>query len=117
MSKLSSTLRQNQEKGQGLVEYALILVLVGVVCLGIMSVVGGGVGNVFCSVTSSLGAKLTSTPCVKGPQEGDTCVDYYSPTWHYIQRYHNGAWGRIAEPGGSLPTCSFSAYPPNGSRA
>jgi len=43
-----------QEQGQGLVEYAIILVLVAVVVIAVMRLLGPRVGNVFSSVNSSL---------------------------------------------------------------
>jgi len=44
-----------QEKGQGLVEYALILVLVAIIVIAILMVLGPQIGNVFSRVTSGLG--------------------------------------------------------------
>lgn len=44
------------EKGQGLVEYALILVLVAVVVIVVLQILGPTIGNVFSSIVSSLGA-------------------------------------------------------------
>ena len=43
-----------REEGQGLVEYALILVLVAVVVIAILTVLGPQIGGVFSSVTSGL---------------------------------------------------------------
>ncbi|MFN8383835.1 MAG: hypothetical protein U0V02_17995 [Anaerolineales bacterium] len=43
-----------KEKGQGLVEYALIMVLVGVVVIAVLMVVGPQIGNIFSRVNSSL---------------------------------------------------------------
>jgi pilus assembly protein Flp/PilA len=43
-----------KEKGQGLVEYALILVLVAVVVIAILSLLGPAIGNVFSSVMNNL---------------------------------------------------------------
>jgi pilus assembly protein Flp/PilA len=43
-----------QEKGQGLVEYALILVLVAIVVIAALMVLGPIIGNVFSKVNSSL---------------------------------------------------------------
>jgi pilus assembly protein Flp/PilA len=40
-----------REEGQGLVEYALILVLVAVVVIGILTVLGPQIGSVFSSIT------------------------------------------------------------------
>ena len=39
-----------EEKGQGLVEYALILVLVAVVVIVILALVGPTIGNIFSNV-------------------------------------------------------------------
>jgi pilus assembly protein Flp/PilA len=43
-----------QEKGQGLVEYALILVLVALVVLAVLLLLGPIVGNVFSNIVSIL---------------------------------------------------------------
>ncbi len=43
-----------KEKGQGLVEYALILVLVAVVVIAILTLLGPAIGNVFSQIMSSL---------------------------------------------------------------
>jgi pilus assembly protein Flp/PilA len=44
----------NSEKGQGLVEYALILVLVAIVVIVIVSLLGGSIGNVFSNIIANL---------------------------------------------------------------
>lgn len=44
-----------KEKGQGLVEYALILVLVAVVVIAVLTVLGPLIGNVFTKVNEKLG--------------------------------------------------------------
>jgi pilus assembly protein Flp/PilA len=43
-----------QERGQGLVEYALILVLVAVVVIVILSLLGPAIGNVFSNIIENL---------------------------------------------------------------
>ena len=43
-----------REDGQGLVEYALILVLVAVVVIVILTVLGPTVGNVFSAIVEGL---------------------------------------------------------------
>jgi pilus assembly protein Flp/PilA len=43
-----------KEKGQGLVEYALILALVAIVVIAALMVLGPVIGNVFSKVNSSL---------------------------------------------------------------
>lgn len=43
-----------REEGQGLVEYALILVLVAIVVIAILLLLGPAVGNVFSNVVGNL---------------------------------------------------------------
>ncbi|RJP48534.1 MAG: Flp family type IVb pilin [Anaerolineaceae bacterium] len=43
-----------KEKGQGLVEYALILVLVAIVVIAALMILGPIIGNVFSDINSSL---------------------------------------------------------------
>ena len=43
-----------KEKGQGLVEYALILVLVAVVVIAVLSLLGPIIGNVFSTIITSM---------------------------------------------------------------
>jgi pilus assembly protein Flp/PilA len=43
-----------KEKGQGLIEYALILVLIAVVVIVVLRILGPQIGNVFSKVSSSL---------------------------------------------------------------
>ena len=50
----SSMLFHPQEKGQGLVEYAIILVFVALVVIAIMRLIGPRVGNIFRTINSSL---------------------------------------------------------------
>jgi len=45
-----------KEKGQGLVEYALILVLVAVVVIAVLTLLGPIVGNVFSKINSAFAA-------------------------------------------------------------
>jgi len=43
-----------KEKGQGLVEYALILVLVSVVVIAVLTLLGPLVSNVFSKINSAM---------------------------------------------------------------
>jgi pilus assembly protein Flp/PilA len=43
-----------KERGQGLVEYALILVLVAIVVIAALMLLGPLIGNVFSKINSSL---------------------------------------------------------------
>ena len=42
------------EEGQGLVEYALIILLVAIAVVGLLTALGGNVGNVFTSISTTL---------------------------------------------------------------
>jgi pilus assembly protein Flp/PilA len=42
-----------QEKGQGLVEYAIIMVFVAIVVIAIVRMLGPKIGNVFSTVNNS----------------------------------------------------------------
>ncbi len=43
-----------REEGQGLVEYALILVLVAIVVIAILTLLGPQIGNVFSRINNAL---------------------------------------------------------------
>lgn len=47
--------QEEAQEGQGMVEYALILVLIAVVVIVILQTVGKQVNNVFSNVSSGLG--------------------------------------------------------------
>lgn len=48
-----------RQEGQGMVEYALILVLVSIVVIVILLTMGNQIKNVFSDVVCALGAKCT----------------------------------------------------------
>jgi pilus assembly protein Flp/PilA len=50
----SARARDADERGQGMVEYALILVLISIVVIVILQVVGQQVNNVFSNVSNGL---------------------------------------------------------------
>jgi pilus assembly protein Flp/PilA len=50
--------KMRDEEGQGLAEYALILVLVAIVCVAALIFLGGSINNVLCNV----GANIASQP-------------------------------------------------------
>ena len=114
----------SREEGQGLVEYALILVLVAVVVIVILTSLGPTIGNVFSTVSSGLGGQIADSGAPE-PDPGDYCVDYVIENgnpWHFIWQYDGGSpssdkanWTRVAEPGGSMSRCAWSG-PVNGSR-
>ena len=43
-----------REEGQGLVEYALILVLVAIVVIVVLALLGPAIGNIFSNIVNSL---------------------------------------------------------------
>jgi pilus assembly protein Flp/PilA len=43
-----------EEKGQGLVEYAIILAFVAIVVIAVMRLLGPRIGNTFSSISSSI---------------------------------------------------------------
>lgn len=45
----------DKERGQSMVEYALILVLIAVVVIVLLIVLGNQVQNVFCNISGALG--------------------------------------------------------------
>jgi len=45
---------KTREKGQGLVEYALILVLVAVVVIGVLTILGPAIGDIFSSILNTV---------------------------------------------------------------
>lgn len=47
-------LQLRDEKGQGLVEYALILVLVAIVVIAILLLLGPVIGNAFSNIVANL---------------------------------------------------------------
>ncbi len=53
-SVLKKALRWNGQKGQGLVEYALIIALVAIVVIAILVLLGPQIGNLFSSITRAL---------------------------------------------------------------
>jgi pilus assembly protein Flp/PilA len=60
--ELLNRMGSRQEKGQGLIEYALILLLVAIVVIVILSTLGDQINAVFQSIINTLQAKLPTTP-------------------------------------------------------
>ena len=56
VSGLGRLLRRRSQTGQGMVEYALILVLVSIVVIVILLTMGNQILNVFSNVVAALGA-------------------------------------------------------------
>lgn len=58
--------KSNQEKGQGLVEYAIILALVAIVVLGTMKVLGPKIACTYDKVNNSLPGEASSSSTCSG---------------------------------------------------
>ena len=43
------------ERGQGMVEYALILVLIAVLVIAVLMVLGNQIQNAFCNISGAIG--------------------------------------------------------------
>ncbi|MFZ0128915.1 MAG: Flp family type IVb pilin [Candidatus Dormiibacterota bacterium] len=54
LTRLEKILDGSDERGQGMVEYALILVLIAVVVIVILTTVGHRVNNVFSNISHGL---------------------------------------------------------------
>lgn len=83
MNKLFSN--KKQERGQGLVEYAIILALVALVVIGVMTTLGKKTTGVFNKVSTAFGPTTYSSMgeaydafCADNP--GVTPNFFYSPT-------------------------------------
>ena len=48
----------NEEEGQGMVEYALILALIAVACIGVLSALRGGIEGIFNKANTELGTAI-----------------------------------------------------------
>lgn len=67
------TMKRDQS-GQGLVEYALILVLVAIVVIAVMMLLGPVIGNVFSTISNNVSA--SSGTFIASPVESGSTADY-----------------------------------------
>ncbi|RKD28853.1 pilus assembly protein [Thermohalobacter berrensis] len=49
------------ERGQGMVEYALIIALIAILLIGGLTALQGGIGDVFTRITNALGGSSGTT--------------------------------------------------------
>jgi pilus assembly protein Flp/PilA len=90
------------ERGQGLVEYALILVLVAIVVIAIQLLVGPAIGNVFCNIVQNLGSDISCDPgaalsvadimssAQQPPQEWDDALESIIMLWEEAEVQEEG---------------------------
>ena len=92
LQMFSSSSNSRKEKGQGLVEYALILVLVAIVVIAALMVLGPKIGGIFSTINGSLSGvsggsvSTASTGCSSVYSDGYAAGagyghDCYSPTY------------------------------------
>lgn len=74
-------INHRRESGQGLAEYALILVLVGVVVIAVLSVLGPSVNLVYCQIIATLGSDLPAQ-CLT--DDITITGSYYDPGLHRV---------------------------------
>lgn len=92
---------KDNDKGQGLVEYALLLTLVAVVVIAVLTILGTTVNDVFCQVISGLNG-ASGNGCVS-----ITKVDYMSNSHQlHLDATVNGGYDSsvtlTASPGGVM---------------
>jgi pilus assembly protein Flp/PilA len=63
-------IRHASVRGQGLVEYALILVLIAIVSIGVLTQLGGQTSNVFSRVNCTLDGGAVATSSHPGNPQG-----------------------------------------------
>jgi Flp pilus assembly pilin Flp len=74
-------LSHNTEKGQALVEHALILVLVVVVVVIALTLLGSSIGKAYTDMVTSLGGVSGPTQATATPTAVPTAVPTATPTW------------------------------------
>ena len=124
MNKISTQLH---EKGQGLVEYALIMVLVSLVVIVVMSLLGPSISNVYCQVLSDLGQECETQqanepepepPAPVGPTTGQEARQAYCdarPGWTGVVNWSfNPSGHEFSHNGTSYHVEGGPWYCPNG---
>lgn len=76
-------MRKMSEKGQGMVEYALILVLTAVVVVVVLYLIGPSVGNIFSNILERSVEEGDASLVMYGKycnEAETTCIDYQEAT-------------------------------------
>ena len=68
---LKALLVRTATRGQGLVEYSLILVLIAIVVIGVLTQLGGQTSEVFSRVSCTLDGGTVATTSHPGKPKGD----------------------------------------------
>jgi len=100
------------KKGQGLVEYAIILALVAIVVIAVMRLMGPKVGNVFSSINNSLtiagGDSAPSGSFVHIANEGESFL--VPAGLHEVQYGANGVYFTQFVNGPATMQCSAGTF-------
>jgi pilus assembly protein Flp/PilA len=70
-ARITGTVRHASVRGQGLVEYALILVLIAIVTVGVLTEVGGSTSQTFSKVNCTLDSGAVVSSSHPGDPQGD----------------------------------------------
>jgi pilus assembly protein Flp/PilA len=106
-----------QDKGQGLVEYALIMVLVSVVVIVVLSLLGPSISNVYCQVLAGLGDGCSSGADLSleqdfGSTQWKNGFDTGTPINNYCASEGSGAnYNLYSVDGGSYTYYVASGFP------
>ena len=87
-------LRQRPESGQGMVEYALLLVLIAIVLIVILSTLGKTVNNVFSNISTHSKADRHRTD--QAPESTKVRTPQSSPG--FPGRFKPSNWSSLREP-------------------
>jgi pilus assembly protein Flp/PilA len=71
LKKIDLSNKHLEERGQGLVEYALILVLVAIAVIAILFVLGPVVGSVFSNIVDNMGLSNNTITSVNATRTGE----------------------------------------------
>jgi Flp pilus assembly pilin Flp len=101
-------LRSKPNKGQGLVEYAVILALVAIVVIGAMRLLGPRVGNSFSTINNSLNVTAAPGPWVYAVSENGT---FTLPAGTYQVQYGaNGTYTTRTFTGPTTVACNNATF-------
>lgn len=76
-------LRHKNSKGQALLEYSLVLVLVTLAVVVVLALLGPTIGNTYSNVVTELGTKGNPTSTAVVPTAVPTAVPTPDPSWVY----------------------------------
>ena len=102
----------SQEKGQGLVEYAIILALVAIVVIGVMRAVGPKVGGTFSTINTALETGAGYSVPYSDFDQGWNEYCSTLPAGSSVSSYYaeDGSSTTVFAPDGSPPPSGYAYY-------